>query len=83
MCKSFLDDSDDDHYERVPSLENLVDDTYKAPNPLSLPVESVSSFQEVDPDGVTPVNAISDNSTEEMDDTFGTLTIAAPGLLGS
>eukprot|EP00800_Vazella_pourtalesii_P008535 TRINITY_DN2224_c0_g1_i2.p1 TRINITY_DN2224_c0_g1~~TRINITY_DN2224_c0_g1_i2.p1 ORF type:complete len:662 (-),score=132.71 TRINITY_DN2224_c0_g1_i2:40-2025(-) len=72
------DDSDDDHYERVPSLENLVDDTYKAPNPLSLPVESVSSFQEVDPDGVTPVNAISDNSTEEMDDTFGTLTIAAP-----
>ena len=75
-----LDDSDDDHYERVPSLENLTEDTYKSPNPRSIPVESVSSFQEADPDGITPINEVSDNCTE-MDDTFATLTIAAPGWL--
>ena len=75
---SLTDESDDDqHYERVPSIELPTDDTYNSPDPRSIPV-SISSFQDVD-DGLTPTNLEPEVSDEQLEEIFEPLSIATPG----
>ncbi|KAI6654334.1 hypothetical protein LOD99_732 [Oopsacas minuta] len=73
-----LDDSDEEPYERVPSVDLAEDNMYKAPDPRVIPI-SLSSFQDGgDMDGETPVNTISESPNEQLEEIFEPLSIATP-----